>query len=152
MEIIIFLWLKSFLQKLRLHLGYRHMLLHLLQTLPIAKNKLTNRILNNSIPRTDFSVTPNERLQCIYFWQNLIWGSFRSQHARGVLRKRCSENMQQVYSSAPIKYDFNKVAVQIAPRHGCTTVNLLHIFGTALYITHLEGCFWLLFLLKSEKN
>ena len=44
----------------------------------------------------------------------------------GVLTKRCSENMQQIYWRAPIpKCDFNKVA-----KHWCSPVNLLHIFRT----------------------
>ena len=49
------------------------------------------------------------------------------QLSRGVLRKRCSENMQQIYrrTSMP-KCDFNKVAL----RHGCSLGNLLHIFRT----------------------
>ena len=33
---------------------------------------------------------------------------------RRVLRKRCSENMQQIYRRTPIlKYDFNKIALQL---------------------------------------
>ena len=40
--------------------------------------------------------------------------------------KRCSKNMQQIYSRTPIpKCDFNKVAKQVT---GCSPVNLLHIF------------------------
>ena len=49
--------------------------------------------------------------------------------------KRCSENMQQIYSrTAMPKCDFKKVGsnlIQIALRHGCSRVNLLHIFRTA---------------------
>ena len=34
--------------------------------------------------------------------------------ARGVLRKRCSENVQQIYRRKPmLKCDFNKVAKQL---------------------------------------
>ena len=34
--------------------------------------------------------------------------------SRGVLRKRCSENVQQIYWRTPIpKYDFNKVTLQL---------------------------------------
>ena len=48
---------------------------------------------------------------------------------RGVLRKRCSENMQQMYRRTPMpKCDFNKVAQN--PRHECSPVNLLYIFRT----------------------
>ena len=79
------------------------------------------------------------------------------QPPRGVSRNRCSENMQQIYRRTPMpKDDFNKVALQlywnhtsawvatllkshfdmdcnfieIALRHGCSPVNLLHIFRT----------------------
>ena len=41
--------------------------------------------------------------------------SFQKQPSRGALRKRCSENMQQIYRRTPMrKCDFNKVAKQIA--------------------------------------
>ena len=51
---------------------------------------------------------------------------FQKQPFRGVLRKRCSENMQQIDRWTPMpKRDFNKVA-----KHGCSPVNLLHIFRT----------------------
>ena len=38
----------------------------------------------------------------------------QKQPSRGVLRKRCSENMQQIYRRTPMpKYDFNKFASQL---------------------------------------
>ena len=40
---------------------------------------------------------------------------------RGNPRKSCSENLQQIYRRTP----------PIALRHGCSPVNLLHIFRTA---------------------
>ena len=50
---------------------------------------------------------------------------------RGVLRKTCSENMQQIYRRTPMpKCDLNKVAcnfIEMALGHGCFPVNLLHI-------------------------
>ena len=64
----------------------------------------------------------------------------------GILTKRCSENIQQMYRRTPIsKCDFNKVAkqhpcrrvisiklqsnfIEITLRHGCFPINLLHIF------------------------
>ena len=53
----------------------------------------------------------------------------QKQPSRGVPRKRCSENMQQIYRRTPIaKCDFNKVAIEITLQHGCSPVNLLHIF------------------------
>ena len=37
--------------------------------------------------------------------------------------------MQQIYRRTPMpKCDFNKVAIEITLRHGCSPVNLLHIF------------------------
>ena len=41
--------------------------------------------------------------------------------------------MQQIYKKTPIpKCDFNKVAnIEIVLRHGCSLVNLLHIFRTS---------------------
>ena len=41
-------------------------------------------------------------------------GVLQTQPSKGVLRKRCSENMQQIYMRTPMpKYDFNKVALQL---------------------------------------
>ena len=54
--------------------------------------------------------------------------------SRGVLRKRCSENMQPVYSRTPmpkmISIKFQSNSIGIALRHRCSPVNLLHIFRT----------------------
>ena len=48
----------------------------------------------------------------------------QKQPSKSVLRKSCSENMQQIYRKRPMpKCDFNKVALQ-----SCLT--LLHIFRT----------------------
>ena len=50
--------------------------------------------------------------------------NIQKQQSRGVLRKRCSKNMQQIYRRTPMpKCDFNN-----AFWHGCSPVNLLHIF------------------------
>ena len=44
----------------------------------------------------------------------LFCHSYHSEAARGVLMKRCSENMQQIYRRTPrSKSDFNKVAKQL---------------------------------------
>ena len=52
----------------------------------------------------------------------------------GALKKRCSENMQQIYRRTPIlKCDINKVEsnfIEITLWHGCFPVNLLHICRT----------------------
>ena len=53
----------------------------------------------------------------------------QKQPSRGVRRKRCSENMQQIYRRTPIpKCDFNKV--EIALWYGFSSVHLLYIFRT----------------------
>ena len=52
----------------------------------------------------------------------------------GVLKKRCSENIQQIYRRTPrTKSDFNNAAsnfIEIKVRHRCSPVNLLNIFRT----------------------
>ena len=56
---------------------------------------------------------------------------FQKQPSRGVHTKRYSENMLQIYRRTPMpKCDFNKVAIEITFRHGCSPVNLLHILRT----------------------
>ena len=58
----------------------------------------------------------------------------QKQSSIGVLRKRCSENMKPIYRRTPMpKCDFSKVAsnfIEITLLHGCSPVNLLHIFIT----------------------
>ena len=62
----------------------------------------------------------------------------QKQVSKDVLRRKCSENMQQIYRRTPMpKCDFNKVAkqsnfIEITLRHGCSPVNLLHNFRTPL--------------------
>ena len=74
----------------------------------------------------------------------------QKQPSRGILKKRFSENTQPIYRITPMpKCDFNKVATEIALRHGCSSVNLLHIFRASfpknpfgrllLYTTRNEG-------------
>ena len=62
------------------------------------------------------------------------------QPTRSVLRKRCSENMQQVYRRTPMsKCDFNKAATQL---------NFLHIFRTT-FSRNTSGGLLLHLLIKS---
>ena len=45
---------------------------------------------------------------------NFVYRTEQKQPSRGVLRKRCSENMQQIYRRIPMpKCDFNKFAKQL---------------------------------------
>ena len=75
-------------------------------------------------------------LRTLVIWDSsyFTWIPVQKQSSGGVLRKRCSENMRQTYRRTPMpKCDFNKVAkqlIEIAVRHGCSPVNLLHIFRT----------------------
>ena len=50
--------------------------------------------------------------------------TFKKLPPRGVPRKRYSENTQQIYRRAKLLCNF----IEIALRHGCSPVNLLHIF------------------------
>ena len=72
---------------------------------------------------------------------------------RGVLKKRCSEKMQQIYRRAPMtKCNFNQFSsnfIEITLWHGCSPVNLLHIFRTS-FLKNTSG--WLLVdIVLSEK-
>ena len=57
------------------------------------------------------------------------------QPIRGVLSKRCSENMQQIYRRTymrnVISTKMQSNFIEIKLRHGCSPVNLLHIFKTS---------------------
>ena len=77
----------------------------------------------------------------------------QKQPSRGVLRKRCSENMQQIYRRTPSKCSFN---IEMTLRHGCFAVNLLHILRTPftmntyerLLLNHLNK--WLIYSLDMK--
>ena len=59
----------------------------------------------------------------------------KKQPPRGVLKKKCSENMQQLYRRHPcrsvISIKLQSNFVEIALQHVCSLVNFLHIFRTA---------------------
>ena len=62
---------------------------------------------------------------------------------RGVLRKRSSENMQQIYRRTPTpKRDLQSNFTEITLRHGCSSVNLMHISELLFLTITLDGCFW----------
>ena len=58
----------------------------------------------------------------------------QKQPSRGALRKRCSENIQQIYRKHPCRSAISiKLLcnfIEITLRHGCSPVSLLHIFRT----------------------
>ena len=77
----------------------------------------------------------NTFIDKIHWW--IYMYKYTQRQSPGVVpRKRCSETMQEIYRRTHMpKCDFNKVAllcnfVEIALRHGCFPVNLLHIFRT----------------------
>ena len=89
-------------------------------------------------------------------WASIVWhwtnSSFiikQKQTYRGVFKKRCSENRQQIYRRTPMpECDFNKLLcniIEITLQHECSPVNLLHIFIIPFY-RNTSG--WLL-LIKS---
>ena len=53
--------------------------------------------------------------------QQMFAGFGQKQPSRGILKKSCSENKQQIYRTH---------LIEIIPRHTCSPVNLLHIFRT----------------------
>ena len=54
--------------------------------------------------------------------------------------ERCFEKMQQACRKTSMpKCDFNKVALQIAHRHWCSPVNLMHILRTPFYKSSYGG-------------
>ena len=69
--------------------------------------------------------------------------ALQKQPSKSVLRKRYSENMQQIYrTTSMLKCDLNNIAkqsnfIEIALRHECSLVNLLHIFRTPFPKEHL---------------
>ena len=59
---------------------------------------------------------------------------FQNQPSRSVLRKRCSKNMHQIYRRTTMpKCDFSKVTIEITLWHGCSPINLMHIFRTPFF-------------------
>ena len=71
----------------------------------------------------------------------------QKQPFKSVLRKRCSKNMQQIYRT-PWQVAFN--FIEIALWHGCSQVNLLHIFRTPFPKNTSGGLF--LVLINSKKG
>ena len=49
-------------------------------------------------------------------------------HFGGVLRKTCSENIQQIYRRSVISIKLRSNFIEFTLWHGCSLVNLLHIF------------------------
>ena len=83
---------------------------------------------------------------CNRCFPNNFLSFFIRSHPEVFIRKRCSENKQQMYRRTPMpKCDFNKVALQlyieITLSHRCSAVNSLHFFRTP-FLENTSG--WLL--------
>ena len=65
----------------------------------------------------------------------------QKQPSRGVLRKRCSENMQEIYRRTPMPTcDFNKIAIKSHCGMG-VILKICCIFSECLFLgTPLSGC------------
>ena len=95
----------------------------------------TEEILNGKL---HFLFSGSQKRLLMIIWNrtgpNIDWLILQKQPSAGVLGKSCSENMQQIYKRTPMpKCDFNKVAlhcnfIEITLRHGCSPVNVLHMF------------------------
>ena len=78
-----------------------------------------------------------DAVTCRYFLKN-----WQKQPRRGVPRKKCFDNMQQIYRRTTMpKCNFNKVA-KITLWYRCSPVNLLHIFRTPC-LKNTSGCLFL---------
>ena len=71
------------------------------------------RIFSNSVCTVKYNDQKESRL-LLYILREDNLGKIQKPPSRGVLRKRCSENMQQSYRRTLMpKCDFNKVACRI---------------------------------------
>ena len=83
----------------------------------------------------------SEVKRCINFVYNILtkghtlFCAFQKQPSRDIYRKRGSENKQQFYRKTPIAEVISikllSYFTEIALRHGCFPVNVLHIFRTS---------------------
>ena len=62
-------------------------------------------------------------------WKQIFIANIQKQPSRGVPRKRCSENIIKFTGENPCRSVIS-IIIEIALRHGCSPVNLLHIFKT----------------------
>ena len=104
---------------------------------PFIKRKFA-KIITNRVPKVSYFLLFTLFYFCCLFLffscieKQSLNKNYQEQQSRGVLGRRCSENMLQTYRKTPIpKYDFNKIVKQL--RHGCSLVNLLHIFGISFF-------------------
>ena len=94
-------------------------------TIVKATSEMKSDITLKYLPSRDSLIQNQDDVTVVFntSWENHIRSNFehhnylnsrQKQSSRGVLRKRCSENMQQIYRRTPMpKSDFNKVALQL---------------------------------------
>ena len=100
-----------------------------------------------------YILNTKSRILCkiiLLLWKDLFL-LIQKQLLRGVLRKRCSENIQPIYRRIPMpKCDFNKVDLQLYWNHTLVWVfpcEFCSIFLENLFIrTSMEGCFCRLYM------
>ena len=71
----------------------------------------------------------------------VVLKNLRKKSSRGVLKKRCSENKQQIYRRTPMP----KCFIEITFRHGCSPVNSKFLnTSVRLFLNSVifEICFW----------
>ena len=97
-------------------------------TIHFACNSLSTEICTSTLVSSSRFFFPN--LLNYILWVPASWckkfvvySSYHKHPLRGVPRKRCSENMQQIYRRAPMpKCNFNKVAKQLYWNHSSAWV------------------------------
>ena len=108
--------------------------------------RFTNDLINDLI---NVEVVRKSCLRLILICR---FSSCQKQPPRGVLRKRCAENMQRIYrrSSMP-KCNFNYFATSLISHFGMgVLLKIYYIFSEHLLLrTPLEGCFCLVYRLKN---
>ena len=80
--------------------------------------------------------------------------SSQNEPSRGVLIKRCSENMQQIYKRTPIlKCGFNSyISVSVIWRFSMGVLYICRIFSEHLLLrTPLDDCFWKSLITNAQK-
>ena len=68
-------------------------------------------------------------MNCFLLVENHLKKVYQKQPSRGILRNRCSENIQQIYRRTRMSKLRSKF-IEITLRRGCSPVTLLHIFRT----------------------
>ena len=129
----------------------------------MQQGKLTNilRLLKKYIylidPKTKIFQSTLKVENRTQYVDHQMSNAVEKQSSRGVLKKRCSENMQQIYKRTPMaKCDFDKVTKQLYWNYTSAWVfscTFSCIFSEHLFLgTHLDSCFWQLKIKFIQRN